>query len=53
MTQGMNYWFGTWVDGTMGAPLFTFDGSFWSGPAGASVSKTTNSVTINVPMAGL
>ena len=53
LTQGMNYWVGSWVDGVMGAQLFNYTGAAWAGPTGASISKTTNSVTINVPMAGL
>jgi len=51
--NGMDFWVGTWVDGGMGANLSHFDGAFWNAQGGSTVSKTTNSVTITIPIAGL
>lgn len=51
--NGMDFWVGTWVDGGMGAQLFAYNGAAWSNIGGASVSKTTNSVTITLALAQL
>jgi hypothetical protein len=51
--RGMDFWIGTWVDGTMGAGLSWYDGVAWNGSGGASVSKDASSVTISVSMANL
>ncbi len=53
MTAGMDYWIGTWVDGGMGAGLSAYDGAFWTGIGGATVSKTTSNVTITMPISAL
>ena len=53
MAAGMDYWIGTWVDGGMGANLSAYDGAFWTGIGGATVSKTTNSVTLTMPISTL
>lgn len=54
--DGMTHWVGSWVDGSMGAQLWSYISptlGTWTGPNGASISKTTNSVTITFPITGL
>ena len=51
--NGMDFWVGTWVDGAMGAQLWSFDGTFWNQGTGATISKTTSNVTITIPIAGI
>jgi hypothetical protein len=53
LTQGMNYWIGTWVDSGGGAQFFNYSGGVWNGPGAASVSTTTSNITITVPMVSL
>jgi hypothetical protein len=52
LTQGMNYWIGTWVDSGNGAQFWNYNG-LWNGPGAATISKTTTNVTITVPIASL
>jgi hypothetical protein len=59
MSQGMDYWVGTWVDSGNGAELRNWDGAAWqlqlatyNPPAqGLAVSKSGSTVTITVPFA--
>lgn len=51
--RGMDFWVGSWVDGTPGAQLFWYDGAAWNNIGGPAISKTTNSVTISFPFANL
>jgi hypothetical protein len=51
MASGMDYWIGTWVNGPAGQ-IWTYSGA-WSQTGAPSVSKTTSSVTISVPMVSL
>lgn len=51
--RGMDFWVGSWVDGTPGAELFNYDGIAWNNIGGPTTSKTTNSVTISFPFASL
>ncbi|MGC3957732.1 MAG: hypothetical protein QM813_07215 [Verrucomicrobiota bacterium] len=51
--NGMDYWIGTWVDGSGGANFYNYDGGAWNNIGGAAVSTTTNSVRITLPFASL
>lgn len=61
LTQGMDYWVGTWVDGGMGAENRKWNGATWdlqsatyaANPDNLSISKTTSNVTIKVSFVGL
>lgn len=50
--SGMDYWLGSWVDGSMGAQLWNYTGT-WNGPTSISISKDSSSVTLQLPFASL
>ncbi len=51
-STGMNSWIGAWIDGPMGAEIWTYSGS-WAQTSLASISKDTSSVTISAPVTSL
>ena len=54
---GMNYWIGSWVDGSGGSQLWNYSGSAWTGPGAlGSYSLTpgvTSEINYSVPLASL
>src|ERR1043165_9332607 len=48
MASGMDYWVGTWVDGSMGAQLYKYTAS-WGQINSPTISKTTSNVVVRVP----
>lgn len=55
MSQGMDFWIGTWVDTAPNGQLWNWTGSAWAGGANGSAGVSTNAnvVTITVPFANL
>jgi hypothetical protein len=51
--RGMDFWVGSWVDGTGGAELYGYDGVAWTQLVSGQVSTTSSNVTIRIPFAPL
>ncbi|WP_367870374.1 hypothetical protein [Luteolibacter sp. Populi] len=53
MAGGMTHWIGCYVDGSMGAEVYAYNGSIWTSRPAGTISKDASSVTVSTITASL